>query len=69
MTVAFQPLAVATGPLSALHLLRLEQAGPVLHIRLNRPAKRNAINDMLVQQLHSCFVSLPEGARAVVLSG
>ena len=43
--------------------------GPVLHIRLNRPAKRNAINDALVAQLHTAFVNLPPEARAVVLSG
>ena len=38
-------------------------------MRLNRPAKRNAINDALVAQLHTAFVNLPEDVRAVVLSG
>jgi enoyl-CoA hydratase/carnithine racemase len=38
-------------------------------VRLNRPAKRNAISDPLIQQLHTCFVNLPEAARAVVLTG
>ena len=55
--------------LSGLDLLRIETVGAVLHIRLNRPAKRNAINDALVAQLHTAFVNLPEAARAVVLSG
>jgi enoyl-CoA hydratase/carnithine racemase len=50
-------------------LLRFESSGAVLHIRLARPAKRNAINDTLVAQLHTAFVNLPEAARAVVLSG
>jgi (methylthio)acryloyl-CoA hydratase len=50
-------------------LLRVEIIGPVQHIRLNRPAKRNAINDALVAALHTAFVNLPEGVRAVVLSG
>ena len=52
-----------------LDLLRVEARGPVLHVRLNRPAKRNAINDALVAQLHTAFVNLPEAIRAVVLSG
>src|SRR5664280_180764 len=55
--------------LAALDLLRVEPAGAVLHIRLHRPAKRNAINDRLVAQLHTAFVNLPEVTRAVVLSG
>ena len=41
----------------------------MLHVRLNRPAKRNAVSDALVAQLHTCFVNLPEATRAVVLSG
>src|ERR1700690_1729708 len=55
--------------LAALDLVRIEATGPVLHVRLNRPAKRNAINDTLVAQLHTAFVNLPEATRAVVLSG
>jgi (methylthio)acryloyl-CoA hydratase len=60
------PLA---GVLQSLDLLRIEAAGAVLHVRLNRPAKRNAVSDALVAQLHTCFVNLPEATRAVVLSG
>ena len=55
--------------LTTLDLLRIESLGAVLHIRLHRPAKRNAINDALVAQLHTAFVNLPEAIRAVVLSG
>ena len=55
--------------LTSLDLLRIESVGAVLHIRLHRPAKRNAINDALVAQLHTAFVNLPEAVRAVVLSG
>jgi (methylthio)acryloyl-CoA hydratase len=50
-------------------LLRLEERGAVLHVRLDRPAKRNAINDTLVEQLHRTFVNLPPATRAVVVSG
>ena len=59
----------ATGLLAQLELLRIEQRGAVLHLQLNRPAKRNAISDALVAQLHTAFVNLPEAVRAVVLSG
>ena len=68
MSTPFEPLA-ATGALSALHLLRLEQAGPVLHIRLNRPAKRNSVSDELLAQLHTVFVNMPKGIKAAVISG
>jgi enoyl-CoA hydratase/carnithine racemase len=59
----------ASGVLAQLDLLRIEQRDAVLHLRLNRPAKRNAINDALVTQLHTAFVNLPESVRAVVVSG
>jgi (methylthio)acryloyl-CoA hydratase len=68
MQPAFQPYD-APGPLAALHLLRLEQAGEVLHIRLNRPAKRNSISDELLAQLHTVFIHWPKGFRVAVLSG
>jgi enoyl-CoA hydratase/carnithine racemase len=67
MTLAnFQP---ATGLLASLDLLQITQDGPVLHLRLNRPAKRNAISDALIAQIHTAFVNLPEDVRAVLLSG
>lgn len=59
----------AEGLLSQLDLLQVEIGGPVLHVRLNRPAKRNAISDALVTQLHTCFVNVPETVRAAVVSG
>jgi (methylthio)acryloyl-CoA hydratase len=66
MASAFVP---AVGLLAGLELLQIAQRGAVLHVRLNRPTKRNAINDALVAQLQTAFVNLPEGVRAVVLSG
>ncbi len=63
------------GDAAAMHrdtapaLLRVEQHGSVVHVRLSRPAKRNALSDPLIQQLHDCFARLPEGCRAAVLSG
>ena len=38
-------------------------------MRLNRAAKRNALSDPLIQQLHTTFVNLPAGIRAAVISG
>lgn len=66
MTPAFQP---ATGLLAGLDLLAIEIAEPIAHVRLNRPAKRNAVNDALVLQLQTAFINLPAGVKAVVLSG
>jgi enoyl-CoA hydratase/carnithine racemase len=66
MTTDFTP---ASGVLATLPLLQVTVAGRVLHVRLNRPAKRNALSDPLIQQLHTAFVNLPEGVRAAVISG
>ena len=63
------PFTAVPGLLASLDLLAVTQADGVLHVRLNRPAKRNAISDALVQQLHTCFVNLPSNTRAVVISG
>ena len=66
MTLAFEP---ATGLLASLDLLEVSLAPNVAHVRLNRPAKRNAMNDTLVQQLQTALVNLPTEIKAVVLSG
>ncbi len=50
-------------------LLRQQRDGAVLHLRLNRPAKRNAVNDGLIDCLERAFTALPEQVRCVVLSG
>ena len=59
----------AATPAFASPLLTLSHEGPVAHIRLNRPAKRNAISDTLIAHLQAAFVTLPTETRAVVLSG
>lgn len=66
MSTDFRPV---TGLLASLDLLQVSQAGPVLHVRLNRPAKRNAISDALIQQLHTVFVNVPDSARVAIISG
>ncbi|MGY0197746.1 crotonase/enoyl-CoA hydratase family protein [Leptothrix sp. BB-4] len=57
------------GLLAGLDLLEITRHGVVLQLRLNRPAKRNALSDPLIQQMHTAFVNLPEDIRAVVISG
>ncbi|MDO8377143.1 MAG: crotonase/enoyl-CoA hydratase family protein [Aquabacterium sp.] len=57
------------GLLASLDLLQITQCDAVAHVRLNRPAKRNAISAGLIQQLHSAFLNLPETVKAVVVSG
>jgi enoyl-CoA hydratase/carnithine racemase len=59
--------SVATADQSAL--LRIETAGPVLSVGLNRPAKRNALNDGIVLAIQDCFQNIPEGIGAVVIHG
>jgi len=66
MSTEFRPVS---GLLASLDLLQITQAGAVVHVRLSRPAKRNAISDTLIQQLHTAFVNLPSDARAAVVSG
>ncbi len=61
--------APATGLLAQLPLLKIGTLGAVAQVRLARPAKRNAISDDLISQLHTAFVNLPADVRAVVLSG
>jgi enoyl-CoA hydratase/carnithine racemase len=50
-------------------LLTVHADGPMVRMVLNRPAKRNALNDALIARLHAAFAALPESARVVVLSG
>jgi (methylthio)acryloyl-CoA hydratase len=58
-----------SGLLASLDLLQVSSSPLLTHVRLNRPAKRNALSDPFIQQLHTCFLNLPDSTRAVVLSG
>jgi len=48
---------------------RLEIDGAIATLTLDRPEKRNAMNDALVAALDSFFSHPPEGVRAVILKG
>jgi (methylthio)acryloyl-CoA hydratase len=50
-------------------LLKIEQKGAVLTVGLNRPAKRNALNDGIMLAIQDCFSNLPEETGAVVIHG
>ena len=54
---------------SVTDLLTLERRGPIALLRLNRPAKRNAVNDSLVLALRDAFEQLDAEVRAVVIAG
>src|SRR6195256_2836405 len=58
--------ATTAGPSA---LLAVEQTGPVLTVGLNRPAKRNALNDGIILAIQDCFASIPDGIGAVVIHG
>ncbi|MBI5321426.1 crotonase/enoyl-CoA hydratase family protein [Bradyrhizobium sp.] len=50
-------------------LLQIGQKGAVLTVGLNRPAKRNALNDGIILAIGDCFANLPDGVGAVVVHG
>lgn len=50
-------------------LLKIEQSGAVLTVGLNRPAKRNALNDGIILALQDCFSTIPDTIGAVVIHG
>jgi (methylthio)acryloyl-CoA hydratase len=58
--------ATTAGP---SELLKIEQTGAVLTVGLNRPAKRNALNDGIILAIADCFANLPDTVGAVVIHG
>jgi enoyl-CoA hydratase/carnithine racemase len=50
-------------------LLKVETSGSVLSVGLNRPAKRNALNDGIILAIGDCFTNIPEEVGAVVIHG
>ncbi len=65
MTVSPKPFAPDWLP----ETLTCSMSGPVATLRLNRPAKRNALNLELIEGLCRFFAAPPQQARAVVLHG
>jgi (methylthio)acryloyl-CoA hydratase len=50
-------------------LLKIENNGTVLTVGLNRPAKRNALNDGIMLAIQDCFSDIPDGVGAIVVHG
>jgi enoyl-CoA hydratase/carnithine racemase len=50
-------------------LIRVDRDGAILHLRLNRPDKRNAINDGLMLALDRAFTGIGTDVRCIVVSG
>ena len=50
-------------------VIKIAQRGSIAHLMLNRPAKRNALNDALVAALDAYFAAIPGDVRAIVISG
>jgi enoyl-CoA hydratase/carnithine racemase len=50
-------------------LLKIENNGAVLTVGLNRPAKRNALNDGIMLAIQDCFSDIPDGVGAIVIHG
>ncbi|WOI55258.1 crotonase/enoyl-CoA hydratase family protein [Palleronia sp. LCG004] len=50
-------------------IVRIEREGDIATLVLDRPAKRNAMNDALVDALDAFFSRPPDGVRAVILKG
>src|SRR3954453_14516086 len=61
--------AASTAPGATSSLLTIEQTGSVLTVGLNRPAKRNALNDGIILAIQDCFSNLPDNIGAVVIHG
>jgi (methylthio)acryloyl-CoA hydratase len=50
-------------------VLTITETGAICHLQLNRPDKRNALNDDLIAALDAFFAAVPAGTRAIVISG
>lgn len=50
-------------------VLTVTSRDTIAHLMLNRPDKRNALNDDLVAAIDAFFAAVPSGTRAIVISG
>ena len=50
-------------------VLTIVSKGRIVHVTLNRPHKRNALNDETIAALDAFFTDVPKGTRAIVISG
>ena len=50
-------------------VLLVREADGIAHVVLNRPAKRNALNDALIAAFDTYFSAVPDSVRAIVING
>jgi (methylthio)acryloyl-CoA hydratase len=50
-------------------VVMVTQEGAIAHLVLNRPAKRNALNDALIAAVDAYLGAIPQSVRAIVISG
>jgi (methylthio)acryloyl-CoA hydratase len=62
-------VAAKNWPLPLPPSVNLERRNQIAVVSLNRPEKRNALNDELVLGLQTAFSSVPEDVRAIILTG
>ena len=60
---------MSEGTVSAEEVVVTHVEDDIAIVRLNRPAKRNALNDSAVLQLEIAFRSFPDSVRAAVIHG
>jgi enoyl-CoA hydratase/carnithine racemase len=48
-------------------IVKLE--GEILFVKINRPEKRNAVNDDLILGIEELFSNIPEGVKCAIISG
>jgi enoyl-CoA hydratase/carnithine racemase len=64
-----QPVGKRAERETATDPLVVERVGAVLSIAINRPAKRNALNDLTIERLDEVLAELDPGIGAVVVHG
>lgn len=50
-------------------LIATKISDPIAIVTMNRPEKRNAISDALIDELEQTFASLPKDVRVIILTG
>src|ERR1700710_415602 len=61
--------AASAAPAGSSALLTIEQTGRILTVGLNRPAKRNALNDGIILAIGDCFANISDDVGAVIIHG
>jgi enoyl-CoA hydratase/carnithine racemase len=54
---------------SAGELIKVSQENEILFVTINRPSKRNAINDALLLGLEQIFTNIPSDVKCAIISG